>query len=326
MRGDSDGDGGGATGTLDRDVVVVGSGPAGASAGVFLGRSGLDTVVFDRGRSSIKQCAYLENYLGFPAGIDVETLYELLHDHVERAGCALAADLVTSVDRTADGDGFVVSTQEGNRVTARRVVAATRYDGEYLRGLDDDGAMFETYEHDGEEHQTFDRTYAARDGTTPVDGLYVASPSEESDTQAIVAAGRGARVARRVLADGRVDDGWWDDAAAVYDWVRPDDERADRETLVARFDGRFGDSAPVTSDSERYRRVREAFVDERVATYVDPDEVEARRAAGHATLAAHLDAEAILSAVDDRAVLDAMDDEAIRAYLDGKRDASALDD
>jgi len=53
---------------FDHDVVVVGGGPAGCAAGVFTARYGLDTMIFDRGRSSIQRCAYLENYLGFPRG------------------------------------------------------------------------------------------------------------------------------------------------------------------------------------------------------------------------------------------------------------------
>ena len=61
--------------TERRDVAVVGGGPAGSSAAVFTARYGLDTVVFDRGPSSIGRCAHLGNYLGCPAGIDVETLY-----------------------------------------------------------------------------------------------------------------------------------------------------------------------------------------------------------------------------------------------------------
>ena len=56
------------------DVVIVGGGPAGCSAGVFCAREGLDTVMFDRGRSSIQRCAHLENFLGFPKGIDIDTL------------------------------------------------------------------------------------------------------------------------------------------------------------------------------------------------------------------------------------------------------------
>ncbi|TKX57345.1 NAD(P)/FAD-dependent oxidoreductase [Halorubrum sp. SS7] len=315
-----------ATHDCDRDVAVVGGGPAGCSAAVFCAREGLDTVVFDRGRSSLKRCAHLENYLGFPAGIDIETLYGLIHDHAETAGCEIDSDLVESVDRADDGEGFVVTPQEGDPVTARRVIAATRYDGSYLRGLDDGAAMFETYEEGGEEHDWFDREYAAHDGTTPVDGLYVASPSEEADTQAIMAAGRGARVAHRVIADARIDDGWWEAVADGVDWVRReaelDDEWNDRDRWTEWFDDHYGDDAPVDTDSDRYRRVRAAAIDESLSSYVEPDEIEERAAEGQAALASHLDADRVAGALDAETLLDAVDTETL---LDGVDDETLLD-
>ncbi|WP_049970904.1 NAD(P)/FAD-dependent oxidoreductase [Haladaptatus cibarius] len=303
----------------DHDVVIVGGGPAGCSAGVFTAREGLDTVIFDRGRSSVLRCAHLENYLGFPEGIDIETLYELMHAHAESAGCDIVPDLVGSVDRTDDDDGFVVTPQEGTPVTTRRVVAATRYDGEYMRGLDDDAAMFETYEHGDEEHERFDRSYADDDGTTPVSGLYVASPSERADKQAIIAAGRGAWVARRVITDTRIDDGWWEEVAGGVDWVRRqaelDEKWAKRETRVEWFDDYYADGAPVGADSERFRRVREASVDASLSAYITPEEIEARAETGHETLAEHLDSEAVVAAVGEEELLDAIADDSIREYI-----------
>jgi len=320
------------------DVVIVGGGPAGCSTGVFTARAGLETVVFDRGRSSIQRCAHLENYLGFPAGIDVETFYELIGDHAQTAGCEIVPDLVESVERADDGHGFVVEPQEGDPVTARRIVAATRYDGEYMRGLDD-AAMFETYEHGGEEHERFDRSYPDDDGTTPVEGLYVASPSEEADTQAIMAAGRGARVAHRVIADARMDDGWWAEAAEGVDWVRREanlaDEWADRDRWVEWFDEHHGEDAPVPPESDRFQRVRETYIDGGRSKYLSDDEIDGRAEQAHETLAGYLnpsaasaapgdDAERESNGVDaDRAVdelgsdalLDAVDDEAIEAYV-----------
>ena len=318
---------------LDRDVVVVGGGPAGCAAAVFAARDGLDVAVFDRGRSSLAQCAHLENYPGFPAGIDAGTLSELMREQAERAGCSVVEDLVESVERAEDecgdaddsgddsGDApdepcFVVTPQTGEPVTTRRVVAATRYDGEYLRGLDDDHPMFEVHDHGGETHEHFDREYADRDGTTPVDGLYVASPSD-ADRQAITAAGRGARVGKRVVADARIDDGWWREAAEGVDWLRReaelDGEWADRERWVEWFDAEHADG-PVDPNSERFARVREAAVDDLLAAYVDADEERARAAAGHRALAERLDPEAVVDAYGADALLDAIDDEAIAAY------------
>ncbi|QZP37718.1 FAD-dependent monooxygenase [Halobaculum magnesiiphilum] len=321
----------------DHDVAVAGGGPAGASTAVFLARSGLDTVVYDRGRSSIGRCAHLENYLGFPAGIDVETFYALAHDHIEAAGGTLVDDMVESVEWIGgdddgdkddnDGDkddanGFRVTPQEGDPITATRVVAAARYDGEFLRGLDDEDAMFETHDHDGETHRHFARDYADDEGATPVEGLYVASPSPETDAQAIAAAGRGAMVARRVLADVRIADGWWPEAAEGVDWVRREAELtgewAERERWVEWFDEHHAEHAPVDVDSERFRRVREAYLDEGRSPYLPDEEIEARAASGHRTLAGHLDPEAVVDAHDAADLLDELDDGTIRAYLDGR--------
>ena len=295
----------------DHDVVVVGGGPAGCSAGVFCAREGLETAIYDRGRSSLKRCAFMENYPGFPAGIDIETLYDLLHEHAETAGCTIVPDMVESLAR--DGDGFVVTPQDGEAVTAERVVAATRYDGEYMRGLDDEAAMF-----DGD---SFDRGYADHDGTTPVEGLYVASPSEGSQ-QAIVAAGRGARVAKRVIADARIDEGWWPDVAEGVDWVRReaelDESWHDREEWVEWFDDYYAD-APVDPDSQRFREVREAYIAESRASHIDTATISSRADAGHETLATHLDTEAVVEGCDETALLEEIDDTAIAEYVDDQQ-------
>lgn len=318
------------------DVAIVGGGPAGCSAAVFTAREGLDTVVFDRGRSSLRRCAYLENYLGFPEGIDVETLYGLFHDHAEAAGCEIVPDLVSSVDRATDGEGvedgaglqFELELESGDPVTARRVVAATRYDGEYLRGLDDEPAMFEVYEHHGGTEERFDRDYAGRDGTTPVERLYVASPAAESDAQAIVAAGRGARVGRRVVTDARCERGWWEDVADRPDWVRReaelDAEWTDRERWVEWFEEQYGDDAPIAVDCERFEHVRASVVDGVQSTYIGDEERAARADRGHRALARRLDegaiveevgAETIVEEADEAELLEVMDDDVIAAYL-----------
>lgn len=313
---------------LDYDVVVVGGGPAGCSAGVFTARYGLDTAVFDRGRSSIQRCAYLENYLGFPAGIDIEMLYELMHDHAETAGCDLVSELVESVEARDAAQGFLVTTQEEREVTARRVIAATRYDGEYLRGLDADEAMFETRDHDDEEHEYFDRSYADHDGRTQVDGLYVASPSKEADRQAIMAAGRGGRVAHTVLTDAREARGFPDDVSSHYDWVRREAERSDEWSDPDRWRQHFDERTPDDHEigENRYVALRDAEVDRRLDSYVGENEIDRRGDVGQERLAARLDDEVILAqadletsleAVDDAVLIDAVDD---RAIVEAARD------
>ncbi|MFD1589465.1 NAD(P)/FAD-dependent oxidoreductase [Halorientalis brevis] len=289
------------------DVVIVGGGPAGCSAGVFCARYGLETAVFDRGRSSLKRCAYLENYLGFPAGIDVESFYDLIHDHVTEAGCDLVPDLVESVERT--DAGFRVETQEDSVVKADHVVAAAKYDAEYLRPLGTSDAMFETYEHDGEAEEFFDRDYPDDDGRTPIGGLYVAGPLAGVGDQAIIAAGHGATVGRNLIADVRREDGYWDEVAEPTDWLRReaelDETWEDRDAWREWFDGRVPDG--LDRDSETIERVREAVIDATLETYVSKSDIATRTERGQRRLAAH---------VDDEIVLDAVDDAVIEAYLD----------
>ena len=274
----------------DHDVAVVGGGPAGASAAVFTARYDLDTVVFDRGRSSLVRCAHLENYLGFPGGVGVETFYDLAHAHAETAGATIVDDLVERVEYSEDGEGFCVHPQEGKPVTVDRVVAATRYDGSYLRPLGDE-AMFQTVEHDGEAQEQFDRSYPDADGRTPIEGCYVASPTDAADRQAILAAGRGARVALSLLADVREADGYPKTMSDHYDWVRRraelDEEWADRERWHEWFAEHLPEDRSLSEDD--LADLCDAEVDRRLGTYLDDDEIEARDHAGQRRLLTALD-------------------------------------
>ncbi|EJN60563.1 NAD(P)/FAD-dependent oxidoreductase [Halogranum rubrum] len=288
----------GADSTLDYDVVVVGGGPSGCSAGVFTARYGLDTVVFDRGKAALRRAAYVENYLGFPAGVGIETLYDLMHDHAEEVGCEYVPDLVESVERReAEGEesgGFVVQTQEGRTVSTRYVVAASWYDGEYLRPLGG-SEMFEEHSHGDEVHEHFDPDYADDDGRTPVDGLYVVAPAGERNAQAIIAAGQGAYVARCLLEDHRHEEGLPSTVDRHYDWLRPDSEFSgewgDRERWREWFDDQF-DEAEVSD--ERLAELRERYIDRAFETRLSDEEVEAREVRGQKRLLDHVDDDLIL--------------------------------
>lgn len=298
-----------ADGALDHDVVVVGGGPTGTGVATFTARYGLDTVVYDRGNAALARAAFIENYPGFPGGIDTGTLTELFHDGLEEAGATLVPDLVDAVDRREDGPGFRVVTSEGESVTARYVVGAAWYDASYLKPLEEAGEMFEVELHHGEEHEQLDREFPDADGRTPIDGLYVAAPTEQRNAQVVVAAGHGAHVARTLLEDHREVEGLAGEVAPVYDWLRPESEFsgdwAERERWEQWFDNEMGDGDASEAEVER---LRERYIDRAFATERSPEEIEQLRHEGHRRLAEQLDTEA---------VLDAVDDEEIVAYLEG---------
>ena len=293
---------------VGRDVVIVGGGPAGSAAGVFAARYGLDALVFDRGKAALARCAFLANYPGFPAGIDVETFTDLLHAHLEEAGAAYVPDTVEAVDRPAGQEGLVVTTQDGREVRTRTVVAAAWYDGSYLRPLDRDGAMFEEHEHHGEVEERLDPDYADRDGRTPVEGLYVAAPNDGRNAQAVVSAGQGAHVARSLIEDRREEQGYPEGAlAAHYDWLRPDAEFAgewgDRDRWREWFANEAGDH---DLNAERFEELRERYIDRAFDTNLGDSEIEARSDRG---------LERLLDVIGQDRVLEALDDERIRAYF-----------
>ncbi|WP_049926060.1 FAD-dependent oxidoreductase [Halopiger goleimassiliensis] len=298
---------------IDYDVVVVGGGPAGAAAAVFTARYGLETVVFDRGNAALARCAFLENYLGFPAGIDIDTYYALAHAHVEENGGELVPETVTTVDRR-DAETFVVETQDGTTVTTDYVIAAAWYDGEFLRPLDGD-AMFTEHEHGEDTYEGFDPEYADETGRTPVDGLYVASPAGRRSAQAIVAAGHGAHVARSLLEDHRLERDYPEGVATRYDWLRRDAEFAGEWADRDRWREWFEEQAPSDHDvpEDRFRDRQERYVEDVFDRRLTEDEAETRAREGIGRL---------VDVIGTDRVLDAIDDETLQEYLQ----ASASDD
>nr|WP_325064016.1 NAD(P)/FAD-dependent oxidoreductase [Halobacterium bonnevillei] len=282
-----------------RDVVVVGGGPTGCSAGVFTARYGLDTVVFDRGAGALGRCAFVENYPGFPGGVDVPTLLALFEDHAKTAGCDFVDDAVDSIDAVGDG-GFAVETEDGRRVRAEYVLTAAWYDATYVRPLVGDEA-FETHEHDGETHEHLDPDYADEDGRTPVEGLYVASPAGEWNAQVVIAAGRGAHVARCLLADHREQRGFPQGVAAHYDWQRRESEFSgdwgDRNRWREWYDEEAGDDHGL--DEDRYEALREAYIDRAFETKLTDEAIRERTERGYRRLLEHVPDDAIRSYLAD---------------------------
>lgn len=189
-------------------VVIVGGGVAGLSAGIFTARHGLDTLVVDGGDSIMRRNAHLENYPGFPAGINARLLLEMMGKQADEADCDRHSTEAIAVE--AKADGFAVETASDDRYHAEYVVAATKNATDYLTDVDGVGIVDRG------------KTYVETDerGRTGVEGLYAAGRLAEKPHQAIVAAGHGAEVAVTLLED--------DDRPFYHDWVAPEGYFTDR--------------------------------------------------------------------------------------------------
>lgn len=110
---------------------------SGLAAAVFAARYGLETLVFDRGGSAIKQSHSIENSLGFLA-IDPATFLWIDWEHARYEGTEIVDDHIATVSEANEGNGrFRVRTEGGTKVRARYAVAASAYKAGYLTGLDD---------------------------------------------------------------------------------------------------------------------------------------------------------------------------------------------
>jgi thioredoxin reductase (NADPH) len=106
------------------DVVIIGGGPAGLTAGIYAGRGGLKTVIVEKGLpgGQIAQTEEVENYPGFPEGISGPELAGRMVRQAEKFGARIVMDEVQGLEKTEEG--FLVRGFERN-YPARVVIIAT---------------------------------------------------------------------------------------------------------------------------------------------------------------------------------------------------------
>ncbi len=106
------------------DVIILGSGCAGSTAAIYTARANLSPLVLE-GREPGGQLTLtteVENYPGFPSGIQGPELVELMRKQAERFGAVYSAETVTAVDLSKRP--FTVKT-EGKSHQARTLIVAT---------------------------------------------------------------------------------------------------------------------------------------------------------------------------------------------------------
>lgn len=104
------------------DCIVVGGGPAGLTAAIYLARFRRDVVVLDAGESRARLIPVSHNVPGFPDGIPGESLLNRMREHAARHGVAPVSVRVEAIAR--EGEQFHVSGG-GREWLAPRLVLAT---------------------------------------------------------------------------------------------------------------------------------------------------------------------------------------------------------
>lgn len=110
--------------TYDYDVVIIGGGPAGLTAGIYAGRGNLRTAILEKGvpGGQIALTEEVENYPGFAVAISGPELSSRMVAQAEKFGAKIVPDEVTGIERRPDG--FLVKGYEAE-YAAHTVIVAT---------------------------------------------------------------------------------------------------------------------------------------------------------------------------------------------------------
>ncbi len=108
------------------ELVIVGSGPAGYTAGIYAGRAQLEPILYEgsvTAGGALMNTTEVENFPGFPDGVMGPDLMDNLKAQCEKFGTKLVRDDI--VDMKLDGEIKILTDGSGNVLKAKSVILAT---------------------------------------------------------------------------------------------------------------------------------------------------------------------------------------------------------
>jgi len=114
------------------DVLIIGSGPAGYTAGIYAARANLKTLMisgFDEG-GQLMLTTDVENYPGFEKGVQGPELMSQMKKQAQHCGVEMLMDMVHTVDFS--NKPFAVKTQSGKSFQAKVIIIATGAQAQWL--------------------------------------------------------------------------------------------------------------------------------------------------------------------------------------------------
>ncbi len=107
------------------DLVIIGAGPAGLTAGIYASRAGLKTLLLEKAFAGGQMVStfQIENYSGFPEGIGGTELTALMQAQVEKLGLSLTTLEVKEIIPQADGS-LLLKHSQGTLITRSLIIAS----------------------------------------------------------------------------------------------------------------------------------------------------------------------------------------------------------
>ena len=117
--------------------LIIGSGPAGYTAALYAGRANLQPVLYCglQPGGQLTTTTIVENFPGYPDGVDANQLMMDLRTQAERFGADIRDGIVTDVDLTKQP--YVATIDDGSQLAADTIIVATGASAKYL-GLPDE--------------------------------------------------------------------------------------------------------------------------------------------------------------------------------------------
>ena len=124
---------------MKKNIIIIGSGPAGYTAAIYLGRSGHATTLFEglQPGGQLTTTTVVENYPGFPTGIDANELMDNMRQQAVNYGANIRSEIVTGANLSSTP--YQLTLDNGETLSADVIIIATGATARYL-GLTDEEA------------------------------------------------------------------------------------------------------------------------------------------------------------------------------------------
>lgn len=125
---------------LIKDVVIIGSGPAGYTAAIYAARANMKPILFTgmQPGGQLTTTTEVENFPGYPDGVLGAEMMNQFQSQAERFGTEVVFGYITEVNLSKEAGGIhVLTTGEGTKIETKSVIISTGASAKYL-GLEDE--------------------------------------------------------------------------------------------------------------------------------------------------------------------------------------------
>jgi thioredoxin reductase (NADPH) len=117
------------------NTIIIGSGPAGYTAAIYAARADLNPVIYTglEPGGQLTTTTDVDNFPGYPKGIDGPTMMNELKEQAERFGTEVKIDFISKVDFSKEKGGIhKLYTQNGDEIKSKTVIISTGASAKYL--------------------------------------------------------------------------------------------------------------------------------------------------------------------------------------------------